>query len=187
MKTKVLLHGGFAGHINTQNDVFFKEILKDVSNTTKVLLVLFAKSADKVSVNRDEDIAQFERNKGDKTISYQLADEESFVEQVKTSDAIYFHGGDTLKLLDTLKKFGDLKELFRGKIIAGESAGAYVLSKYFHSERAGGVFEGLGIVPVKTICHYTEKSKDREDLLKECSPELETLLLPDYSYRVFSY
>jgi peptidase E len=76
------------------------------------------------------------------------------------------------------------KELFKGKIIAGESAGTYALSSWFHSEKAGGTFEGLGIVPVKTICHYTE---ERKDFLKDCSNDLEEVVLPDYSYKVFEY
>ncbi len=93
------------------------------------------------------------------------------------------HGGTTLKLLDALKKFPNLKELFKGKIIAGESAGAYVLSAFFFSKSAGGIFEGTGLVPVKIICHYIGENKEKLD---ECPKNLEILLLPDYKYRVFN-
>jgi len=37
--TKFILHGGFAGRKNTENDEFFKEILRDAPQKTKILLV----------------------------------------------------------------------------------------------------------------------------------------------------
>ncbi|PCI21323.1 hypothetical protein COB64_00370 [Candidatus Wolfebacteria bacterium] len=69
-----------------------------------------------------------------------------------------------------------------GKIIAGESAGAYVLSTCFYSKTEGGIFEGLGLVPVKTICHYVGENSEKLD---DCSGEIETLLLKDYEYKSF--
>ncbi|MEK7179844.1 MAG: Type 1 glutamine amidotransferase-like domain-containing protein [Patescibacteria group bacterium] len=181
MATKFILHGGFANHINTYNDSFFKEILKDTQNNPKVLLVYFAKELDRIVVNKKEDVGQFERNKENKNISFEVADEKSFVEQVKTADIVYLHGGNTLKLLETLKKFENLEKLFEGKIVAGESAGAYVLSSFFYSKKVGGIFQGFGFVPIKTICHYTG-----EDLEKfPDNSKLETLLLQDYQYQIF--
>lgn len=182
MKTKVILHGGYAGHQNSQNDAFFSEMLSDVSTTPKVLIVLFAKEPDRIPKNRDESIAQFERNKKEKNISYETASEDSFLQQLQWADVVYLHGGNTLKLLDTLKKFQDFQEISKGKTIAGESAGAYVLSTHFHSEKAGGMFEGLGLVPVSTICHYTDI---RKDFVKDFPSEQEVLLLPDYEFKVF--
>ena len=181
MATKFIIHGGFAGHINDQNDSFFKEMLKDTPDNPKVLLVYFAKELDRIPVNKEEDFVQFERNKRNKNISFQVADEKFFVEQIKVADVIYLHGGNTLKLLETLKKFPHLKELFTGKIIAGESAGAHALSSLFYSKNAGGVLQGLGFVPVQIICHYI--GENVEKLPK--NSKLETLLLADYQYRVF--
>lgn len=67
--------------------------------------------------------------------------------------------------------------------MAGESAGAYVLSSCFYSKTEGGVFNGLGLVPVKTICHYVGLNKEKLD---ECQIKAKTLLLADYKYKVFS-
>lgn len=181
MTTKFILHGGFAGHVNEQNDSFFREILKDTPDKLKVLLVYFAKEIDRVPVSEKEDIVQFERNKENKDIFFQVADEKSFAEQVKSADIIYFHGGNTLKLLETLKKFPGLKELLAGKVVAGESAGAYVLSSVFYSKTENGLYQGLGFVPVKIICHYIGENEDK---LAD-NQELETLLLSDYQYKVF--
>ncbi len=183
MKTKFILHGGFASHPNSENDAFFREILKDVPDSTKVLLVYFAKEIDRIPTSKAEDIAQFEKNKGYKNLLFETADEESFPEQIVGADVVYLHGGATLKLLNSLKKFSNLKELFNGKTIAGESAGAYALSTIFYSESAGGIFKGLGFIPVKTICHY---SVQKEGKLSKGNSDLEQLFLSDYQYRIFN-
>jgi len=97
------------------------------------------------------------------------------------ADIIFLHGGFSKKLLDTLRPFPDLKQMFNGKIIAGDSAGANVLCEVFYSKMAEEVLFGFGILPVKIICHYEEKYKD---VLKDIKPELETWRLPEYHYRV---
>lgn len=182
MSAKFILHGGYAERPNSENDEFFKEILKRVPQTAKILLVYFAKKKDEYERMQKEDIAQFEKNKGERDISFEVASSESFLQQVAQSDVIYLHGGNTSRLLGELKKYPNLKNLMDGKIVAGESAGAYVLSSCFYSKTEGGVFEGLGFVSVKTICHYIGENEEK---LKECSDGLETLLLADYQYKVF--
>lgn len=184
MKTKFILHGGYSGRKNSENDKFFKEILKDAPKDTQILLVYFAKEVDEYLRMQREDIWQFEENSDNKNRSFEIASEESFPKQTAQSDIIYLHGGKTSKLLTALKQYPNLRELFEGKIVAGESAGAYVLSACFYSKTEGGIFEGLGFVPAKTICHYVGENKEN---LNECPSELETLLLADYQYKVFKY
>lgn len=181
MATKYILHGGYAGHTNSQNDEFYKEILKDTPDKLKVLLVYFAKEDDRIPVNKTEDLAHFEGNKGKKELNYEVATEKEFSQQVNRADIIHLHGGATLKLLEALKKHHNLKQLFEDKVMAGESAGAYVLSAYFYSKTAGGLYQGLGLVPVKTICHYIGENNDK----LETPNNLESLLLPDYQFKVF--
>lgn len=182
MKTKYIIHGGFAGHINSDNDKFFQEILKDTGERVNILLVYFAKELDRIPVNQAEDEVQFGRSKESKILTFEVARDEKFLEQVKWADVIYLHGGTTLKLLETLKKFSGLEKLFVGKTVAGESAGAYVLSAYFYSKSAGGLFQGLGLLPIKLICHYVGENSEK---LKDAPDNLETLLLPDYKFRVY--
>lgn len=182
MKTKFILSGGYAGRPNEKNDKFFKEILADEKNKLNILLVYFAKGTEEYERITNEVKFQFNKNKGNKELLFEIATEEKFAEQIKQADIVYLHGGKTLKLLEVLKKHPDLRQLFNGKIIAGESAGAYALSTYFYSKSEGGVFQGLGFVPVKTICHYIGESSEELD---NCPPELEELLLPDYKYKVF--
>ena len=84
-------------------------------------------------------------------------------------------------LLDALKKYQNLKQLFDGKIVAGDSAGANVLCSVFYSMKIG-VSEGFGLIPIKIISHYLEENKDK---LKDIKPELETLFLPEYRFKVY--
>ncbi len=182
MRTKFILSGGYAGRPNKENDKFFKEILNSEKDNLHVLLVYFAKPAEEYDRMTKEDRHQFNKNKGDKRLSFEIAAEGEFEEQVRKADIIYLHGGKTLRLLEILKKFPNLRGLIDGKIIAGESAGAYVLSSYFYSKSEGGVFAGLDFVPVKTICHYVGENSEK---LQSCSDELEELLLPDFKYKVY--
>lgn len=182
MRTKFILHGGFAGRTNSENNLFFKEILKDTPEQVNILLVYFAKEQTKYERIVKEDTLHFKRNGKDKKFNFEIATIENFLKQLKKADIVYLHGGQTLKLLETLKDYLDLAELLKGKIVAGESAGAYVLSACFYSKTEGEIFKGLGFVPVKTICHYIGKNKEK---LNKCPKELETLLLKDYQFKVF--
>ena len=182
MKTKIILHGGYAGRINSENDIFFKEILKDTPDRVRILLVYFAKEEAEHERMFGEDTIQFKRNGENKKIDFKIATTEKFLKQLEETDIIYLHGGKTIRLLETLKTFPDFEKLCKDKIIAGESAGAYVLSDCFYSKTEGGVFNCLGLVPVKTICHYIGENKEK---LNKCPKELELLLLKDYQFKVF--
>ncbi|MCR4322762.1 MAG: Type 1 glutamine amidotransferase-like domain-containing protein [Candidatus Azambacteria bacterium] len=161
--TKCILHGGYAGRVNPENDLFFREILKDTSDEVNVLLVHFARNEDEYERFFEENTTQFKRNKENKNLSFEVASEDDFINQVDKSDVIYLQGGPTLKLLKVLKKYPNLEENLKSKTVAGESAGAYVLSSCFYSKSEGGVFDGLGFVPVKTICHYIGENKEELD------------------------
>lgn len=182
MKTKYILHGGNAQHVNSENDKFFAEILEDTKNKVKILLVEFAGRDEKIDLNYQIDKSQFERVAGVKELIFEVATEFGFTEQIKKSDIIYFGGGTTIRLIDKLSKYKNLGDLFSGKIVAGESAGANSLSAYCYSKSGGGVIQCLGLVPVKTIPHYIE---GMESNFKDIYPEIKSLFLPEYKFVVF--
>src|SRR6188472_4190245 len=128
--TKYILHGGSAQHTNSENDAFFSEILKDTPNPVKILLVHFASSPERLTQNIERDTAQFNRVKENKDLQFEEALEERVTDQILNNDIIYFGGGTTVRLLENLTKFSNLAESFKGKVIAGESAGANSLAKY---------------------------------------------------------
>lgn len=184
MKTKFILHGGFKpGQTEEDNSRFYSEILKDAPEGAKILLVCFAKDTERVATATTKVITEFNKNKWQKDIAFEIASEESFVEQIKSADIVYLHGGRTLKLRDALKRFPNLKELFSGKIVAGESAGANVLGKFCYSPSADQVIECLGILPIKIIPHYSEEYKGKLDGVGK---ELESVFLSEYEYRIFN-
>ena len=180
--TKYILHGGNAQEPCSDNNNFFIEILKDTKMNTKILLVHFAGRPEKAILNKAKDIDQFKRVQGDKILEFEVADEQSFLEKIKRNDIIYLGGGTTVRLLETLRKFPNLKNIFKGKIIAGESAGANALATYCYSKSAGGVFQGLGILPIKVIPHY---ETNLNKVLDSIGSNLEEVFLPEYKFRVF--
>lgn len=182
MKTKFILHGGFAkGKTDEDNSKFYFEILKDAPEKAKILLVCFAKDNDRISDATTRVMAEFNKNKWQKEITFEIATKEKFLEQIRSTDVIYFHGGRTLKLLEALNEFPDFKNLFEGKIVAGESAGANVWARYFYSPNADSVGEGLGFLPIKIIPHYIEQYEGKLD---NVGKELDLLLLPEYEFKV---
>lgn len=184
MKTKFMLHGGFTpGNLEENNSDFYKEILKDTPENTKILIVPFAKDIERIPITTERVKGEFNENKQQEKLEFEVANEESFIEQVKSADIIYFQGGTSLKLLEALKKFPTLKDLLKGKIVAGESAGANVFGKFFFSPSANGVFEGLGILPIKIIPHYKE---DYKNVFKDVGQDLENLFLKEYEYRIIN-
>ena len=182
MKTTYLLHGGSAQHINPQNDLFFREILEKTKlDNIRVLLVHFAGKPERAELNKQIDSGQFEKNKGDKNVTIQVATKEKFIEQMSEADVIYFGGGTTVKLLKELKNFSDLKTHFEGKVIAGESAGANFLATLCYSKSGGGIIKCLGILPIFVYPHFEKGNSLPSEKIPD---KLQKLFLSNYEYKV---
>ena len=185
MSTKYVLCGGAAHIPDTRNDLFFSEVLKNTAVNVKILLVLFAKEGDKLVENSKEDISQFMRIKGNKRFEFKVADKDKFLEQIPWADVIFVHGGSPDVQLSIFLTYGKekLQKLFDGKTIAGDSAGVYFIAEYVYSVFKKRVFRGIGLLPIKLICHYSEGD---EENLKELPSDLEQVTLKEYEYRVIS-
>ncbi len=190
--TKYILHGGFTRTKNELNRTFFEEIVRDVPDGGVVLLVYFASQNPNDRERAEEDTTSLKEQSGGKNLTFVLANEEDFVEQVKHADALYMRGGSTPKLLTTLRKYPDLKTLFQGKTVAGSSAGAYAIGRYspFHDDESGGeIREGLGLLPLRVACHYESPNLSPNPgafaKLQDMAQELELVLLKDFEWRVF--
>lgn len=183
MKTKYILHGGDAHIINTENDPFYAEILKDTPDNLKILLVYFANDPEKNEERKSGNIEQFNRVKGNKKLEFEIANENIFLDQIKNSDIIYIRGGTTPRLIESFSKFENLEKAFEGKVVSGESAGMNSLSKLSFS-KSGGIMHGLGIINVKSIPHY-HGSFEGDKELEKIAPELESLYLSEFEYKVF--
>ncbi len=182
MTAKFILHGGFTpGNQKENNSDFYKEILKDAPEKAEVLIVPFAKDVERIPVTTERVKGEFNQNKHQEKLNFDVANEKSFIEQIKSANIIYFQGGTSLKLLEALRKFPNLKDCLDGKTVAGESAGANVLAKFFYSPSAQIVSGGLGILPIKIIPHYKDEFKD---VFKDVGKNLESLFLKEYEHKV---
>ncbi|MAF79739.1 hypothetical protein CL629_01530 [bacterium] len=186
--TKIILHGGFTSEDNELNRGYYREITKDLKDGATVLAVLFAREKEEHSKLFQDEIQKLTASI-DKHLDIVQASEDKFINQVKEADVIVIRGGDTSKLIKTFKQYPDFMESARDKVIGGSSAGAYLFSKYYHSASKGKVFEGLGILPIRIVCHHNSKEfkvkKSAVEQLEKYPNDLELVILKDYEWRVF--
>lgn len=175
--TKYILHGGFNKEKGFIKDEFFREMLRDTGKDVKVLLVYFAESEEMQPIRIEQGVEQFERNKDLKNLDIRVASENSFVEDCAWADVIYFSGGRTVRLMEILKKYPNLKELLQNKTVGGDSAGANMLGHYFYSKRSKEIGEGFKIIPYKILVHYEDGTPNP---LADSEPDMETLFIREY-------
>ena len=185
--TKYILHGGKTSEPYESNQNFFREIAAGLAEPIKVLIVQFAREEEKWP-------EQFEWEKGKfgflkKRIEFTPADPdlEVFRAQVARADAVFLIGGDTQLLYEKLKNIENISELFRGKTIAGSSAGANVLAKYYYSNDYLRPEDGLGILPIKAFVHYSDAEfKDALGELKNYKENLEIKTIPEKEFIIMN-
>lgn len=181
---KVILHGGYSNQNNSENDQFYREIVKDINkDTVKVLLVLFAKREEAQEELFNQTVSNFKKIEN-VAFNFIKAEQVNFIEQVRESDVVYLSGGQTIKLINILKSFPDFISSLKDKVVVGDSAGTYALSAWFYSKSEGGIFEGLGIAPVNVICHFDGQNSEK---LEELNNGNENLFLKDYEYSVIEF
>ncbi len=102
MKTKYVLHGGFnkeRGPVH-MNDEFFAEILRDAPKELNTLLVYFAEREEIIPERIEQDKGQFLKNSAGKEITFRVTTEVTFEQDCAWANAIYLHGGKTVKLME---------------------------------------------------------------------------------------
>lgn len=186
--TKFILHGGFTRHDNELNRSFYREFVKDISESGNILLVYFAGNDEDIGGKTEVDQKMILEAAPAKRLHIEIANAEDFIEQVKRADAIYFRGGSTEKLMSALQRYPDFKHLLKNKTVAGSSAGAYMLSTYNYSNKRKRMREGLGLVPARVNCHFESKTDegggDPIGAFKGFHEELPLIILRDYEWKV---
>ena len=185
--TKYILHGGCTGIKCESNNRFFAEILKDLKESARILMIYFAKPEEEWEDKLRKDKISFSSNSGGKKFELILAnpDIKKLIEQIKNADAVYLHGGNQDILKEKMAPIANLKELFEGKTIAGSSAGAILLAEYSHSRSSIQPHKGLGIMPIKLVVHYSEELDNKlEDLKKYGDENMETYAIAETEFVV---
>ena len=158
MSTKYILVGGYARKAPDGGKAFCDEFVKGFGSNgpVRILDCLFARPKAVWEQTLAEDKDFFVAHLPGKSLEIELADPRSFLEQIAQADCVYLKGGDTPTMKSALLSFGReaLQKVFVGKTVAGSSAGTAVLSVADYDLDYFKIDEGLGLVPVKTLCHY---------------------------------
>jgi hypothetical protein len=95
--------------------------------------------------------------------------------------------------MSVLQKTGDWVSKLKGKTLAGSSAGADLIAKYFYDLDYLEFGKGLGLLPVKTLVHYgsdyNAPNINWESVyknLKAYKEDLEILKLPEGGFEVIN-
>jgi peptidase E len=160
--TKYILNSG--GYRNNPElaKKFFAEIVIDLGNNPRFLIVSFAQAREDWETRFIEDIDNcFKRFLGGIDPTFELALPQTFEEQIKRCDVVYMHGGDDTLLQHWLKQF-DLTKIWKDKVVATSSASSDALSTYFWTCDWRKNMDGLGILPIKFLPHYKSSFGDRD-------------------------
>ena len=152
--TKFILAGGHTKGAADGGKAFCEELVDGFDQPARILDCVFAQPRDGWRQTLEEDRFFFAKNLREK-VRVELAEPETFVEQMKKMDAVYFRGGDERLLIDMMAGIPGWRESLAGKTVAGGSAGAILFCKYYFDLDAGsGIKEATGILPIKLLVHY---------------------------------
>ena len=188
--TKFLLHGGYTRDANEANEAFYRELVKDLKDGDTILLVYFAADASEYEILREAHKKQVLAQSEGRSFNFEIASKEKFMEQVEGASVLYIGGGSTNRLFSILEQFPNLKASLVDKTVAGSSAGAYVLSAFNYDKSANTVRAGLGLVPIRTICHYKSPTNEHTGeeavrVMESSHQNLPLVILKDREWKVF--
>lgn len=182
---KYILHGGNTSEINKDNNSFFVEMTAGIKGKIKILLNYFSKKDGESEKLSKQDIRKFKNYSKNTNLEFEIANLITFEKQLKWANVMYMRGGDCDKIIWKMSKFVNLEKLFQNKLIAGSSAGAYVLAKYHYCNDDKKIKHGLGILNFKLFCHYaSDESKKLKKLLDYGDKNLPLLTLQNYQWVV---
>jgi len=156
--TKYILIGGYPYKAKDGGLKLCQEAIKGLSQPVNILICLFARPRETWDKQYEKYKELFIKNLLGVSLNFELAEINSFIEQIERNNVLFFSGGDTGELLSRLEKIPKWLKKLGGKIVLGSSAGADILSKYNYDLELFKCSGGFGLAPVKTLVHYgTEK------------------------------
>ena len=192
MPTKFILVGGYPKSAPDGGKSFCEEVIRNFKTPVKILECLFARPEENWNKAFNEDKNFFSKNLPKIKLDFKLADKENFLDQVNWADAVYIRGGDSERLLANILSKKGFKNGIRNKTIAGSSAGADALVKYFYNLDSLKIEKGLGLLPIRLIVHFLSnynapninwgEAYKELDAYKETSP---ILTLREGEFKIF--
>lgn len=184
--TKFILHGGATSNKTEDNKKFFGESTSSLSDGATILCVYFSSLKERWLSLLEQDTKNFSSTSQQKVFKFVLANDKTYtlVDQIKSADLVYLRGGNTEMLLEALSKVKNLNALLKDKVVSASSAGVYVLSEYYYTNSKDDIHKGLGVLPIKTFCHYVEEKSDKLDDLKKYGNDLKVYAIPEEKFFV---
>jgi len=152
--TKFILVGGYVQKAPDGGKAFCEELLKDFEEPIKILDCMFARLQTVWEETFTKDKEFFKTQLPGKKLDFQLAKLNTFLEQVRWADVIYFRGDSSEELVKSLQQYSDWTQRIQNKTVAGTSAGADALSKYYYGLDNLEIRNGLDLLHVKMIPHF---------------------------------
>lgn len=183
--TKFTLHGGSLGNESKANQKFYQEVTQDLPEQANILAIYFAREENEIPNLIQQDEARFQ--KSSPKINFIIAEKspEKLTQQIQKSHAIFMSGGSELNLRKYLQQI-DFPKLIQGKTISGSSAGANIIAQSYFTNDRNQTENGFGIIPIKTICHFTGENKKLE-ALKNHEKNLPIQILKDEEFITTHY
>ncbi len=164
---KLILTGGYISKASDGGAGFCHEIVKNIERPIHILECVFGLSEDFWDSALKKDIDLFHRAAPELDVNFILAKKDFFVKQIEEADVIYFRGGETQKMHDTLFKIQGWQNALNDKIVIGASAGAYILSSFYvHPSQSPELRNGFGLVKMKIVTHYRSTFLHKGDVDK---------------------
>ena len=151
--TQYFLNSGGIKNSPDKGEKFLNDLVEGLGKNPKILYCLFARPREDWEKKYQENIDLNKDLLRDIEPEYKLATPTEFSEQVKWCDILYISGGDDILLLYYLRPHV-LSQPWKGKRVAGSSAGSDVLTRHFWTGDWRRCMDGLGILPIKIIPHY---------------------------------
>lgn len=184
--TKYILHGGKTSVNSPDNQKYYLETINIPKKNINLLIVLFAREPQVWNEKFEQYRQIFLNLDSDKQINFVLSDPDPkiFTRQIQEADTIFILGGETIRLIKQLENIKNLKELFKDKTIAGSSAGANFLSKYYYTINGKEVWRGMGILEIKTFPHFEPSLTKELNELKNYKENLPIYTLPEEKFEI---
>ena len=189
MKTTFILHGGESGRDNEHDKKFYRSWVEsfDENFVPKILLIYFSRKPEEYDNLYQQDTERFAKYNDNRKANFEIAsqDLEKLRQQIKKSDVIYVRGGSSELLLEKIKPLGnELAELIQGKVYVGSSAGVILISKYARSASSNRWKEGLGLLPIVSVVHWSSAFQEALDKFKAENKEndFEYILVPETEF-----
>lgn len=152
--TKYVMNSGGISSQPELKRLFHQELVAGLGAVPKFLLCNFAQAREYWEPKHPGFVAAIAEDmpRGVKPV-FDLAFPDTFVEQCKNADVIYFHGGDDHLLQYWMRTF-NVTDVFKDKVVATNSASSDMLAAHYWTCDWRQCADGFGILPIKFIAHY---------------------------------